>query len=142
MTSTKPKIEGKVAPKTVSAPVVKASTEPKKPELVIVPAGGIEKALNPDPIPEEDKKRALELLRYATKNPNHGIIRNRLAVLDQRAVAWAIEEYERQGETTLYHIAKTSQYDLQVLGVVTAKAPEIPVAAIPPAAAALTKKHS
>lgn len=141
MTSTK-KIEAKPAAKAIAAvPTVKAP-ETKKPELVIVPAGGIEKALHPDPIPEEDKKRALELLRYSTKNPNHGIIRNRLAALDQRAVAWAIEEYERQGETTLYHIAKTSQYDLQVLGVVTSKAPVIPAAAVPPEAAALAKKRS
>jgi len=124
-TKTPAKIEAKA--------VVKATAPVTKPELVIVPADGIANALLPNPIDESEKRRALALVRHTATCPNHGIIRRKLEGLDQRAVAWAIEE------TQLYYAAKTSQYDLSVLAVAS-KAPEVPAAAIPPSAAALVRK--
>ena len=130
-TKTPAKIEAKA--------VVKATAPVTKPELVIVPADGIANALLPNPIDESEKRRALALVRHTATCPNHGIIRRKLEGLDQRAVAWAIEECRRLDETQLYYVAKTSQYDLSVLAVAS-KAPEVPAAAIPPSAAALVRK--
>lgn len=138
MASTK-KTEAKAAAKA-AAPVPKAA-EVQPSALVIVPAGGIEQALNPDPIPEGDKKRALELLRHSSTCPNHAIIKRKLSVLDPRAVVWAAEECERLEETSLYYVAKSSQYDLGVLRAVTVGQMVISPDVLPPAAAELAESR-